>query len=270
MEDDKGRWYRWTVTLWLHHIDGDLETLVNKDKAIQFFIAGKETCPTTGTLHWQAYIEFKYQVGKNRLKRLFGYNHKFIPSKGDADSNRVYTLKSCGDDFIEIGKAKKQGERTDLANMAHALLDGDKSMDQLVEECPEKIMQYRNGWRDLLARSLRKRVRTLGDPEIVTLDIDNEEDRLRWIRANEPDAYVIRDINEWGDYRGEETIIMLYHNAPNWVRIPIGMSLPSRYTNVYPGWTKVITFNDRSNKTYTINPIAGLCSEVCSDVHPVG
>lgn len=248
----KGRWYRWTVTLWLHNLNEDLETLVKKDKAITYFVAAKETCPTTKTLHWQSYVEFKYQVGMNRLARLFGTGHKFLPSKGDADSNRVYSLKEVGAEVFEIGKAKKQGERTDLAEMAHALLDGDKTMMELTHENPEKIMQYRNGWRDILGESLRKRARIMSDPEIIEIDAPSYEDKVKWIRVNEPDAFIVRDENEWGAYKGQETIVFMDGKIPNYVRYPLAMELPSRYANLYPGWSKVVTFKYETPKAIYI------------------
>lgn len=78
----------------------------------EYIIVGLETCPETGELHHQGYVEMAVQTRIDQLRRLLPGWHVEI-CKGSSVKNVEYCRKE-GNVVLEDGECSKQGKRTDL------------------------------------------------------------------------------------------------------------------------------------------------------------
>lgn len=122
----------------------ELAHLKNEKDCIQYFLAGFETAPTTGTPHLQIYFQLKKQV---RITTMHGWDgwgrmSKIQPCKGDDQENYDYCTK--GGNFFEYGERKPhkgKGHRTDLDELQQAIKDG-KTYDEICEEHFNHAIRY--------------------------------------------------------------------------------------------------------------------------------
>lgn len=106
---------------------------------VRYCCFGKEFAPTTGTPHLQGYIQFSTKVRLNSLKKkLKGFWVEM--AHGNLESNQVYTKK--GDNFIEWGKPKVQGKRTDLEKVYNHIREKG-SMKKLLNDLNPNLQQIR-------------------------------------------------------------------------------------------------------------------------------
>ena len=93
---------RWVFTL--NNPKGNLDDFIKQlteRVAVRYVVVGRETAPTTGTLHWQGFVEFNNPATFNQVKdRLYGAHVE--PAKGSNSQNRDYCTKSG--DFVEHGQ----------------------------------------------------------------------------------------------------------------------------------------------------------------------
>lgn len=139
---------RWTFTNF--DLDFDYTKLINQ---CSYLIVGKETCPNTGTVHHQCYIEFASKRVFNGIKKLIPKAH-IESAKGGPDANKKYCSK---DDcvLIEFGKMFQQGSRTDLKKVKEMIKAG-ASLDDVIDtdanyQClraSELILKYKEPRRD--------------------------------------------------------------------------------------------------------------------------
>lgn len=99
-----GEFRRWTFTL-NNYTEEEVCNLKNDCKAT-YMIFGKEVAPTTGTPHLQGYVEWKRKRDWKSIRK--NYPRMWcIPSKGNAQENKVYCDKLKKDDFFENGEPMK-------------------------------------------------------------------------------------------------------------------------------------------------------------------
>jgi len=112
-------------------------------------VAGLEVAPSTGTPHYQAYLEThsKKSVGPlaKELEVLWGSYPKLLSSKGSQEENRAYCLKEATV-TIEKGTPMKQGARTDLAAVSADIASG-LTLGELWKKHPEQMIKYSTGIR---------------------------------------------------------------------------------------------------------------------------
>lgn len=121
---------------------------------ITYGVIGKETCPSTGTPHIHAYIEFKSSVLwstiKNKCPRA-----DIQPRKKTQENCIKYCKKD--DDFIEWGTPSKQGERIDLKFYIDSIINGELTVDDILVTEPMIYHQY---GRTLIAAESRIKIKT--------------------------------------------------------------------------------------------------------------
>lgn len=87
------------------------------EDAIRYFVAGREVCPETKRVHYQAYIELFKPVSMAKVKKLVDDEKVHVEAaKGNPTSNVTYCKKD-GDIYREEGKVSQQGKRTDLVSL---------------------------------------------------------------------------------------------------------------------------------------------------------
>lgn len=136
---------RWLFVCWT-----ETQPLWDPDTC-NFLVCGRETCPSTGRLHWQSYVEVRKKITRNGLRDLLGLSNdewRAWPSNGSAEENIEYCLKERltkpeaeWQDFME-GTPMVQGARSDLAALAQAITDGTTTVDEVVVNEPHAFHTY--------------------------------------------------------------------------------------------------------------------------------
>lgn len=138
---------RWTVTL--NNPTCLIDALWHAP-LMNYLIAGKETCPTTGTPHYQIYLETKVKKTiaalAGELAQRWGTHPHLIISDGSQKKNKLYAEKDKNG-VVEFGVPMAQGARTDLTAVIADIASG-KSMNQLWYLHPEVLIKYGNGIRN--------------------------------------------------------------------------------------------------------------------------
>lgn len=125
--------YNWVITLFLHTTDRCWEEIVQEyisTNQLKFMAMGQETCPDTGTLHYQCYACFPSKIRLKTITRLFPGCHAEI-MRGSMKQNEQYCSKEGT--LIKYGTEPHQGQRSDLIGVKHKIDEGAKTMD-LAEE----------------------------------------------------------------------------------------------------------------------------------------
>jgi len=110
---------------------------------VTYICRGLETCPSTGKLHWQGYLELDKAKRLTQMKTLSKTAHWEV-AKADVDANLKYCSKDMTD-FKEVGNPKDyragQGARTDITALKALLDTGAKTLD-VYEKMPEMYFRY--------------------------------------------------------------------------------------------------------------------------------
>lgn len=100
-EKNGRRTRRWVFTT--NNPKGEMNEFIEnltKSVATRYLVVGRELAPTTGTLHWQGFVEFENAATFNQVKQRIEGAH-IEPAKGSNSQNRDYCTK--GNDFVEYG-----------------------------------------------------------------------------------------------------------------------------------------------------------------------
>lgn len=107
---------RWTWTLnnptleERKHITEVMESYLKRE--ITYMLYGIEEAPTTGTIHYQGYLEMKNVKSAAQIKALLSSRIHLEASKGSSLQNQEYCKKDGK--YVLVGTPMKQGKRTDL------------------------------------------------------------------------------------------------------------------------------------------------------------
>lgn len=125
-----------------------------------YCVIGDEIAPTTGTPHFQGYVEFPRAITYNTiLKTLVGAHLE--PRMGTAEQAANY----CKEDgqWIEWGEISKQGARSDLTQAVASLRTG--GISQVARDHPVEYVKFHRGLHALHFIDLASKSRE--PPEVV-------------------------------------------------------------------------------------------------------
>lgn len=95
---------------------------------------GDEIAPSTGTMHWQGFCEYKNQRFKKGISTSTFEKTAWLQERyGNVDSNLVYTGKEAIDGIHEWGKRPGQGAREDWEEIKKSIKAG-KSFKDIAED----------------------------------------------------------------------------------------------------------------------------------------
>lgn len=127
---DNGQKRKWVFTINnpISELDDPAEVFRPIADSIKYAIWQLETAPTTGTPHWQGFVEFKTRGRRlSGMKKLFP-RARLAAAKGNAAQNKVYCSKEEGrlEGPYEIGEAPKggAGSRSDLRGVKRMIDEG--------------------------------------------------------------------------------------------------------------------------------------------------
>lgn len=217
------------------------------DVKFRYMIVGKETCPTTGSQHWQSYIEFSEKISMKKIKLLFDDNKVHLETRmGEREQARDYCKKEG--DWHEYGVwATGPGFRTDLVDVTKMIIEGKKKLTDIIVEEPALYCKYRNGLKDIAKLAEKKNSEEFRQVDVEFISGPTGSNKTRRAMA-EPDKYKISgsDLAWFDDYDGEQTLIIDEYD--NDVKITALLSLLDGYQKrlpikggfTYARWTKVI------------------------------
>lgn len=106
MKANELRTRRWCFTL--NNPSEDLSRFIDElmqRVRVRYVVVGRETAPTTGTLHWQGFIEFENPATFKQVQARIPNAH-IEPARGTNQQNRDYCTKSG--DYEERGELRVQ------------------------------------------------------------------------------------------------------------------------------------------------------------------
>lgn len=177
-----------------NYTDEDIQELheLIEDKWVKYMIAGRETCPTTGTPHIQAYVELKDNIRFSTILNMLPKRAHVEIAGGTAEQNTKYCSKE-ENVIINFGTPKQQGKRTDLLGIAEKIKEG-KSIKKLIEDgdiatqCGLQVTQT------LLPYFEQTRN---WKPEVIWIHGESGSGKSRLARTIAPNAYDKAVQNDW-------------------------------------------------------------------------
>ena len=109
-------------------------------KLVSYYCIGSEWS-STGTHHFQGYLELSRQVSFSRLKRALP-RAKLLNRRGTPQEAAVYCMKDGS--FMEYGTRSSQGTRSDLNSVAESIVAGDP-MSEVAAANPVTFIRYHRG-----------------------------------------------------------------------------------------------------------------------------
>ena len=189
---------------------------------LSFFICQTER-GDTGTLHYQAYCEFKKALDFTKVKRLFGGRVHLEVSRGSASANIIYCTKSEGrvdDDPVTVsgrwGVPKRGGN---LVLLATSIIAGVPTK-ELVDQHPVAFMLHGAKIRSFVCEQKPKR-RTA--PKIIILFGLTGCGKSQYCVEKFFEGFWLSPPKEkfnvwWGGYQGEDVVVFDDFNK-NWFRL---------------------------------------------------
>ncbi len=139
------RFRNWVFTL-NNPGHGELGELVGQHGFISFLLYGRER-GESGTPHLQGYLECARPVGLAHLRLLPHLARAHFEPRRGTQSQAVNYCKKDGD-WLEFGRLKRQGQRSDLDAVAQAVSSG-SDLAQIARHHPVEWIKYSRGIRDL-------------------------------------------------------------------------------------------------------------------------
>lgn len=221
---------------------------------------GVEICPETKKIHYQGYVEFNEGISMAQIKKRFNDKQMHIETRRGSQSEAINYCMKDGD-FHEHGKRSSQGERTDLKVVASSLLDGSKTIEDIMIEDPNTYCRYRNGLKDIAGLAVKKLTQKFRSVEVNVLWGDAGSGKTREAIENNASHFILdMGDNVWFDgYNGEECLII--DDFYGWIkygqllRILDGhqLRLNVKGSFTYANWSKVvITSNKPPEEWYEV------------------
>lgn len=103
---------------------------------------GKESCPTTGRLHNQGFIQLYSQNRWTKIQKWFKSKCTFKVCKGNVEQNEEYCSKDGF--YTKLGKFITKGYRSDLHNIKEDIKNGATKYD-IMENYTGDFVRYHSG-----------------------------------------------------------------------------------------------------------------------------
>lgn len=187
-----------------HHFDLHLVYFIEYTSYIVF---QEEQCPTTGSIHYQGYIELNKQLSLSTIKKYLSDYIHIEARKGTAKQASDYCLKSetsvinDWSPFI-YGQLSEQGKRSDLEDSKNILDNGGKLIDLPISH----IVRYYKGFEKYI--SLQQQHRTTM-PNVIWITGNSGTGKTRFVFDNHDKIYIKNPNNKWWDGYEQQEVILI-------------------------------------------------------------
>lgn len=169
-----------------------------------YMIAGRETCPTTGRVHYQGHL---ITARKTRLASVIKkWKPHHVEISKDPEASREYCKKEG--EWEEQGEWISQGSRTDLQAAVRELVEQKTTIDEIVINNPGLYHQYGRTLEKVVDVQLKK-IKRDWMPTCKWIWGPTGVGKTRSICSEEKDLYFFPyEKNGWWDnYEGQEAIL---------------------------------------------------------------
>lgn len=176
----------------------------------KYMVYQAEIAPTTGTYHYQGYVQMEERRSLVQMKKLDPRVHWAV-ARGNPDQNKAYCSKedtrapgSSGP--WEFGVMDYQGQRRDLSEIAERVLGG-TSMQVIARESPEMLVRYERGLRAL--RRLAMAPAIIRDVRVVlSIGPTGTGKTYEAVTNVDPNQLYIKNSDRWFDgYNGQSHVV---------------------------------------------------------------
>lgn len=120
---------------------------------VNYAVYSRDTAPTTGKVHWHAYVQFKRQKRYTGIEKIFGKCDHRIAQDKHASIKYIKAKESPQ----EIGSYTSTGDRTDLMDCKKKL-DKGKTWFELAQTHFAPAMRYRRSFKEYAEEVRRRKI----------------------------------------------------------------------------------------------------------------
>lgn len=173
----------------------------SESNKVKYVVIGRETCPTTGRLHVQGFIQLTHPVTMVAIKKLIGDGAAHIEKmRGNSTEASNYCKKDGH--YFEMGTVTSQGERVDLVSIRDQVLRNGTIPIDLIENFQQ--LRFAEG----LMKYYKPPPRD-GPPQVWWIYGPTGSGKSRMCFEMHPDAWVSSNKLDWFDgYTGQESVII--------------------------------------------------------------
>lgn len=206
---------KWCFTAWI--ID---QEPVWDSEFYSYMIYGLETCPDTGTLHWQGYCETATKRTESSVANFFrAHGQTKIKIIISSAPNSTAAIDYCkkGGEWKDFGKAMEQGRRTDLDEIRENILVG-AQVDTIIATGPLDIGVRYSRWMDRLEDIRLKNVKRTWVTELhwfwgrtgagKSMRAQQDAEYIRTNLGYQEYWHPLNDKGWWDGYTGQEVVIL--------------------------------------------------------------
>lgn len=196
-----------------------------------YFIAGHETCPTTGKKHWQCYLHVPNAINFNTIKKHWPTAH-IEKAKGSPQQNITYCSKEDKNPY-EWGVQPKAGERSDLDELKNELLENKKKVDDIVVSDPHMYHQYGRTLHKIEDLVMRKKYRTEMTKGIWYFGETGVGKSHRAFENYTPETHYVWKKKEWQDDYTQQDIVII-NEFRGWIEYDELLTLVDKWPHSLP------------------------------------
>lgn len=162
---------------------------------LRYAIIGDETCPTTGSRHWQGYLSFRDGKTWSAVRTYIGPGVNGYAwcriARGTPAQNKTYCSKERVVHEIGSCPRNQQGKRSDLEILTTELVTtGRVSLKRLRDEGEYKLLSSYVRYRQHLANAAEDfRESRESEPEVIWCMGPTGAGKSHWIHATYPEAW---------------------------------------------------------------------------------
>lgn len=176
-----------------------------EESSMRYLVFGTEECPTTKRMHYQGFVYWNNPRSAAALAKR--WKCWVRASKGTPEQARAYCIKDGN--YKEFGILPRQGARTDLETLAHKLLEGTTTVDEICVKEPETFHQYGrtlSRLEDIRLRQAKRTEMTTCTWYVASTGKGKSKKAMEDIDGK--DYYVVPQDNGWWDeYRQQEVVV---------------------------------------------------------------
>jgi hypothetical protein len=160
-DNKKVRTRRWVFTLNNPEVSKEeLLEMIKERAATRYVVIGEEVAPTTGTIHYQGFVEYENAATFEQLKARLPLAH-IERAKGSNQQNKAYCTKD--NNFVEDGKVVQRTQQGEAAISVLTLLQEGSTLIDIATQYQELATYCVKNWRNLKDIETELKVSALRD-----------------------------------------------------------------------------------------------------------
>lgn len=193
----------------------DLVATLQAWGAVTYFVFGKEVAPTTGTPHLQGYLELKSPYLWTSIQAKLNVVYPVAATSKVWTTRRRGTAQQAADyckkdgDITEWGEISKQGERTDLKELAEEIKAKKRTVEEIAMEDPYAFHKFGRTLQQIQTISQRYEYRQWRTEGIWYYGPTGIGKTYKAMQGYSVDTHYIKCLDDqwWDGYNGQDIVI---------------------------------------------------------------